>query len=126
MRRAGLSGALRREWGSALVLGDEPFRTAVIQRVDGPAIVRWMYAPAADDLLDVALLVDLNERQPVETLHVRLLDAPYVILDSAADGANAEKLELRPPHGLRTIRTYVIRDEAKEVGIVLHAFAGRT
>ncbi|MBX3208055.1 MAG: hypothetical protein KF764_23615 [Labilithrix sp.] len=116
-------GVLRRKWGVAIVLGDEPFRTAVIQRADGPAIVRWMYAPTADQLLELAIHVDLDGRKPVETLHVQLLDEPYVILDSAAEIAGAETVEFRPPLGVRMIRTYVVRDDAKDVGVVLHAFA---
>jgi hypothetical protein len=115
-------GILHRAWGVALVLGDEPFRTTVIQRAEGPAIARWIYAPDADRVLEFALHVELNERSPLETIQVQLVDDAYVIIDSAAEGSNAETLEFRPPPGVRMVRTYLVTDEAKELGIVLHAF----
>jgi hypothetical protein len=38
-------GLVARDWGAVVVLGDAPLRTAVIHQPDGPAIVRWIYAP---------------------------------------------------------------------------------
>jgi hypothetical protein len=115
-------GLLTREWGHVLVLGDEPLRTAVVKRPEGPAIVRWMYAPSAEELLDAALKVDLDAMRPVETITVGLRNGPYAIFDSGADGSSAKRLEFTPPPGARMIRTYVAKDDAKEIGMILHRF----
>ena len=98
-----------------MVLGDEPLSTTVIQRAEGPAIVRWMYAPTKERLVDAALTVDLDRVRPVETLIVELRDEPYVVFDAAAEGTVCERIEFVPPSGTRAIRTYVVRD-VKPVG----------
>ena len=108
-------GLLHREWGDVLVLGDERLLTTVIQRAEGPAIVRWMYAPTKERLVDAALTVDLDRVRPVETLIVELRDEPYVVFDAAAEGTVSERIEFVPPSGTRAIRTYVVRD-VKPVG----------
>ena len=115
-------GLVARAWGDVLVLGDEPLRTAVVHRPDGPAIVRWMYAPSEERLLDAALNSDLDQLPPVEMLSIRVLAEPYVLFDSGASGATANRLEFIPPTGTRTVRTYVIKDEENEVGLILHRF----
>jgi len=117
-------GLLHREWGDVLVLGDEPLSTAVVHRTDGPAIVRWMYAPTKEDLVDAALTVDLDRVRPVETLVVELRDEPYVIFDAAAEGASSERIEFVPPRGTRSIRTYVVRDDQNELGMIVHRLGG--
>jgi hypothetical protein len=116
-------GLLSRDWGHVLVLGDEPLRTAVVQRPKGPAIVRWMYAPGADQLLNAAVNVNLDGLGPVETLTVGLRDEPYVIFDSGADGSSAASLEFTPLSDTRVIQTYVVKDDANEIGMILHCFA---
>lgn len=115
-------GLLTREWGPVLVLGDEPMRTAVVQRTEGQAIVRWMYAPTEEQLMDAALKVDLNAQRPVEMLAVALRDEPHVIFDSGADGTNAAVVEFAPPPSTCMIRTYVIKDDATGVGMIMHHF----
>ena len=117
-------GLLHREWGDVLVLGDEPLSTTIIQRAEGPAIVRWMYAPTKDGVEDAALTVDLDKVRPVETLIVELRDEPYVIFDAAAEGAISERIEFVPPRGTRSIRTYVVRDNEKEIGMIVHRLGG--
>ena len=69
----GYLGLLRRPWGDALVLGDEPLRTSVVQRHDGLAIVRWRFAPGTSALMDAARVANLDGR-PAETIEVALLD----------------------------------------------------
>lgn len=115
-------GLVTREWGDVLILGDEPLRTAVVARSKGPAIVRWMYAPNEDRLLDVAVTADLDGIWPVETLSVRLLDEPYVIFDSGANDSTAPRLEFTPPPGSRPVHTYIIKDPGHEVRLILHDF----
>jgi hypothetical protein len=115
-------GLVARKWGDILVLGDEPLRTAVVSRSEGPAIVRWMYAPNEDQLLRVAATANLDELRPVETLSVRLLDEPYVIFDSGANGSTAPRLEFTPLPGSHPVNTYVIKDAGHEVGLILHDF----
>lgn len=115
-------GLLSRGWGEVLVLGDEPLRTAVVQRSEGPAIVRWMFAPSADQLVDAAREVNLDSLRLVETLSVGLRDEPYVIFDSGSDGSSAAIVEFTPPAGAQVIRTYVIKDDASEIGMILHRF----
>ena len=94
-------------WGRVLVLGDEPLPTALVQRPEGPAIVRWMFAPAEDQLHRAALTVDLDGRRPVERLVVGLRDEPYLIFDSAYDGVSAAALEFTLPAGICMVQTYV-------------------
>ncbi|WP_194869403.1 Imm21 family immunity protein [Myxococcus sp. AB025B] len=86
-------GLLCREWGDVLVLGDEPLRTGVVARPEGPVIVRWMFAPSTERLLDVALHAKLDELSALETLRVGLRDEVYGIFDSGADGSSAVMVE---------------------------------
>lgn len=79
-------GLLSLDWGAVLVLGDEPLRTTVVPRPEGPAIVRWLHAPAAEELLALALSVRLDGLPAVERLIVRLRDEPYVISTVARRG----------------------------------------
>ena len=81
-----------------------------------------MYAPAADQLLNAALEVNLDSLRPVEMLTVGLRDEPYVIFDSGADGSGAATVEFTPPPGTRMIQTYVVKDDATEIGMILHRF----
>ncbi|MCP3058796.1 immunity 21 family protein [Myxococcus sp. K38C18041901] len=115
-------GLLCREWGDVLVLGDEPLRTAVVARPEGPVIVRWMFAPSAEQLVDVALNAKLDELSAVETHCVGLCDEVYSVFDSGADGSGAVTVEFIPPRGVSLVRTYVVRDDVKEVGMILHCF----
>lgn len=116
----GYLGLLRREWGDVLVLGDEPLRTAIVARPEGSAIVRWMFAPSAEQLLDVALHANLDGLSAVETLRVGLRDEAYAVFDSGVDGSGAVMVEFMPLRGVSLIETYVVRDDAREVGVVLH------
>lgn len=118
----GFLGRLARPSGDVLVLGDEPMRTAVVTRHDGPAIIRWMYAPSEQQLLELAFGARLDGLGPVEVIDVELRDEPYVIFDSGAPGATAQRIQFRPPSGRRRVRTYVIEDAERSVGIVVHRF----
>lgn len=116
-------GRLPREWGEVVVLGDEPFRTGVLLRSDGVAIVRWRYAASEEELLTSAREADLDLLHPVETLAVTLLDEPYVILDSATHGSRAKTIEFSPPPGTRLLQTYVVEDAEHKTSMILHRFA---
>nr|WP_279637270.1 Imm21 family immunity protein [Corallococcus sicarius] len=115
-------GSLARPWGDVLVLGDEPLRTAVLFRPDGPCLLRWMHAPDERRLLKVALEARFDGLAPTETLKVDVRDEPYALFDGGADGLTAGLLEFKPPAGPRLIRTDVVRDDAAEVGLILHCF----
>ena len=107
---------------NVLVLGDEPLRTAVLFRPDGLGLIRWMHAPDEKHLLKVALEAHIDGLAPIETLKLDVRDEPYALFDGGADGLTAGVLEFKPPAGPRLIRTYVVRDDAAEVGLILHRF----
>ncbi len=117
----GYLNVLNRHWGQVLVLGDEPMSTCVIQRPEGLAVVRWMYGPSEGELLNVALTADLDGLIPVESLRVTLRAEPYVILDSSDVGSRAESIEFTLHEGVDVIRTYRVKDEAREVWLILHS-----
>jgi Immunity protein 21 len=118
----GYFGSINRSWGRVLVLGDEPLPTALVQRTDGPALVRGVYAPSEDRLHQAALDVDLDSLQPVERIMVGLRDEPYVVFDSACDGLSAETLEMTLPAGICVVLTYVVKDDEHELSMVVHRF----
>ncbi|AFE07343.1 hypothetical protein COCOR_07134 [Corallococcus coralloides DSM 2259] len=114
--------SLVRPWGDVLVLGDEPMRTGVLFRPDGPCLIRWRYAPDEACMIEVALETDVDRLVPVESLMFDVKDEPYAIIDSGDDGGRAEVLEFKPPAGQRLVRTYEIQDDAKQVALLLHRF----
>jgi hypothetical protein len=81
-----------------------------------------MYAPNEQQLLALAFGAHLDDRLPVEVIEVELRGEPYVIFDSAASGHTAQRLQFCPPSGRHHVRTYVIEDTERVVGIVVHRF----
>lgn len=120
----GYTGILDRPWGRILVLNDEPLRTAVVQGNNGVAIVRWLYAPGANFLVDAAANFDARSTLPVERLRITFLRESHAILDSGAVGRDAEQLTLEPPPWTQVLATYVIK-LGEELGFVLHRFEDR-
>ncbi|TSC31608.1 Imm21 family immunity protein [Corallococcus sp. Z5C101001] len=118
----GYAGVLKRDWGEVLVLGDEPLRTTVVERIDGPAIVRWTCSPAEECLVDAALSFEANAHFVVERLVMTIRDESYVIVDSALRAEIAPGLELRIPPGTSRILTHIVREAGNEVAFVLHRF----
>lgn len=117
------AGVLKRSWGDILVLGDEPAQTTLIVRQDGLALLRWLHAPSEQDLLEFALRwTPEDPPSPVERLSIRLLDEPYILFDSVQHGPSIEPMDLQPPPSARTLTTFVVKDEEKQVGFILHRF----
>lgn len=82
-------GLLAIESGDALVLGDEPDRTAVIARGEAVFIVRWRWAPSEDALLS-ALLSELDALPFIESGVFLTRPGMHVLFDSASTGAEIE------------------------------------
>jgi len=114
------AGILGRSWGHVIVLGDEPFRTAVVYRNEEQWIVRWMYAPDEQAAVALAMEFDPEEATPSERLNVDVIDEPYLLFDSAENGAEASGLKVHVPAKARSLETYVVKEG--EVGLVIHRF----
>lgn len=114
-------GMVERAWGQVLILNDEPLRTAITSTESGLAIVRWMYAPSAYDLLEAVKSFVADPEQAVERSSFTFLDEPYLIFDSSSTGGDAQSLTLVPPAHARGLATYVARPD-HEIGFVLHCF----
>lgn len=115
------AGLLTRSWGHVIVLGDEPLRTAVICRDEGQWIVRWMFSPDEPAAIMLAMTFNPEGAIPSERLDVEVIDEPYLLFDSASNGAEASGLEVHVPPKARSLETYVVKE--REVGLVIHRFA---
>jgi hypothetical protein len=113
-------GVVARRWGKVIVLNDEPLRTTVLRTASGVVVVRWMYAPSADELLARATLFEADSAPVVERCSAVFGDEPYWIIDGARPGGSAPCVEFAPPAGAGEILTQVVRDV--DVGFVIHRF----
>jgi hypothetical protein len=118
----GYTGVVKRAWGDVVVLNDEPLSTAVIERPEGPAIVRWIHAPEEALLLKVARGFNPKASSNKERLEVRFQPGPYLIMDSARADAFREGIEVIPPPESTHLLTYVVEDADAQVAFVLHGF----
>lgn len=116
------AGVLTRDWGDILVFDGEPLPTTHLLRSDGLAIVRWVAANTEAELLDLATRWDTDAQPETERMSIRLLDEPYVIFDSGQRGDTLEVLEIRPPAASRTLTTFSVRDDARQLWLILHRF----
>ncbi len=117
------AGVMHRSSGSVLVLGDEPLRTATLVRRDGVAILRWIFAPDEETLVDAALHLDVARAPVAERIGFTPSESSLVLFDAADAGAAADALELHAPEGAIEVITHVIQDDARQVAFVLHRFA---
>lgn len=116
------AGVLAREWGDILVLDGEPLPTTWLVRPDGLVIVRWVAANSEAELLEFATRWTPDHRPADERLAIRLLEEPYVIFDSGQPGESMEPLDIHPPAAARTLTSFYVKDEAREISFVLHRF----
>ncbi|QAT86344.1 hypothetical protein EJ065_4802 [Corallococcus coralloides] len=116
------SAVIKRDWGDVVVLADEPLRTCVISRPEGPMVVRWRYAPDEVLLLQTALEFDSSLHSVVERVSFRVQAEPYVIVDSVEDASRAKGIEIRLPAGVSQMLSCEVEDRERQVAVLIHVF----
>ena len=110
--------------GTALVLGDTPDRTTVIDSEFGIALLRWGFADSADEWLEVARST-LGEAEVVEEMTYRVTESAHLLIDSAWAGADYEEfLEFSLPKGYHSVSTR--RHSSPRVEYLAHLFVSAT
>ncbi|MGE6759577.1 Imm21 family immunity protein [Corallococcus interemptor] len=116
------SGIIPRDWGDVVVLADEPLRTCVILRPEGPMIVRWRYAPDEEVLLQAVSEFEPGLHSPVERVSFRSQAEPYVIVDSVEDASLARGIEVRLSDGVSRMVSYEVNDKQRQVAVLVRVF----
>ncbi len=113
------AGIIRWKSIDVLVLGDEPLQTAAQVTADQLILVRWMYAPDEESILEC---LDPDKwGAPVETLRWAVQEADCVLFDAGVEGASVQdKIEISMDTGAYRIATHVVKS-LPDVGAVIHA-----
>ncbi|OAG66818.1 hypothetical protein A7D17_03570 [Xanthomonas floridensis] len=82
-------GLVTAGWGDALVLGDEPDRTSLLERDGTVFLVRWRWAPSEDALLS-ALYSALTTLEFAALGMFSTRPGVHVLFDSALPGAHVD------------------------------------
>ena len=106
--------------GFALVLGDAPDSTTVLQSVLGFVLLRWGCADSEADMLASAR-ANLGKAKVLEELEHRIEESEHLLIDSAWSGSDfQDSLELRIPPGAYKISTRRHREPTVE--FLAHVF----
>lgn len=113
-------GVVPWEGRQILVLGDEPFQATTWMQAPRIGILRWMYAPSEQALLQC--LEPSIWEQPIEEARWEAVEAEHVLIDSGLRGTAAtEVLQLALTPGDYRIATYLVKPSEDVAGLV-HAF----
>jgi hypothetical protein len=119
----GYVGVIEKDGGQILVLGDEPLQTGVARMNGRMCLVRWVYAPSPGDAeASVAAMVPASLRGPLESVALRIVRSPLVLMDAGAPGDQpGDTLELALDPGLYNVHVYEFAP-AQDTKFLVHEF----
>lgn len=104
-----------------LVLGDAPLRTVIWTGHEPPVLVRWMYAPGEQAVMDALRCLVLDALVPVEEAILTVAERGLVLFDAAEPGSEAETSTLDIAPGRYRVLTFDYAP-GEETRLLLHVF----
>jgi hypothetical protein len=119
----GYVGVIEKDGSQVLVLGDEPLQTGVARLNGRLCLVRWVYAPSPRDAeASVAAMAPAYLRGPLESVVLRIVGSPLVLMDAGAPGDQpGDTLELELDPGLYNVHVYEFAP-AQDTKFLVHEF----
>jgi len=118
----GYTSVLRKERRDILVLGDAPMLTAHFKKAEEHFLVRWIYGPGMEEVIEAIANMRGALKEAVEEIDLEIVEEDQLVIDSSVDGQTAdERLELSIPPGMYRVLTFDYEPSA-EISLIVHQF----
>lgn len=116
------AGSVKTHGMDVLVLDDEPYQTTAWADPDGTMLVRWIYAPSEDAVVQYLRTVRHRLIAPEEKMAFLISEKDQILMDAAESGNRpGSSLSVQIDPAEYRVATYLDKP-TEELALVIHAF----